>query len=122
MSEQPKDLPRRDSEPPAHPDPNAVVFYRKDTPTIMSGLVIRYKLREPYTGEISASREGVLVSGSWPVMGTAMIVGFMDMLMRADIQFQSMATRGIPAFEHEIDQAIERVKGSEEQRSGLILP
>lgn len=38
-------------------------FYRSDNHTIMSGLVVRYKvLSDRLDGEISASREGVLVS------------------------------------------------------------
>lgn len=40
-------------------------FYRHDTPTIMDGIVVRYKL-EHYDGEISASRNGVAISGTWP--------------------------------------------------------
>lgn len=42
-------------------------FYRTDNHTIMSGLVVRYKLySENYEWQISASREGVLIHGSMP--------------------------------------------------------
>jgi hypothetical protein len=42
-------------------------FYRSDTHTIMSGLVVRYKLlSEHYDWQISASREGVLIQGGMP--------------------------------------------------------
>lgn len=38
-------------------------FYRSDNHTIMSGLVVRYKvLSDRIDGEVSASREGVLIS------------------------------------------------------------
>lgn len=42
------------------------------TPTIMSGLVIRFQRKdEQYfrSPEISASRDGVCFAGTWPVMG-----------------------------------------------------
>lgn len=44
------------------------MFARKETPTIMDGLVIRWQLGGggPFTGEISASRNGVLICGTWP--------------------------------------------------------
>jgi len=43
-------------------------FNRKRYPTIMSGIVIRYKIESNYLdGEINASRDGVSIQGSWPV-------------------------------------------------------
>lgn len=45
------------------------MFTRKETPTIMSGRVIRWQLNaDPFDGEISASRDGVLICGHWPVL------------------------------------------------------
>ena len=48
------------------------MFTRTRTPTIMDGVVIRWTLvgydRWAQPGEISASRNGVLISGSWPVL------------------------------------------------------
>jgi hypothetical protein len=42
---------------------------RKDMPTIMSGIVVRYQLDDGYySGEVSVSREGVAISGVWPTM------------------------------------------------------
>lgn len=41
------------------------------TPTIMDGLVVRFRLRNPpwqNEPEVSASRNGVMLSGAWPVM------------------------------------------------------
>lgn len=39
------------------------------TPTIMSGLVYRWKLDDDrWDAEISASRDGVLISGHWPLI------------------------------------------------------
>lgn len=58
-------------------------FERRDTHTIMDGMVHRYgggiargsvrelfsgTMRTDWSGEISASRNGVLVSGAWPVL------------------------------------------------------
>ena len=40
------------------------------TPTIMDGLVVRWDLDGWGDGQISASRNGVLISGGWPVMVT----------------------------------------------------
>lgn len=47
-----------------------LTFERTDCPTVMSGLVVRYKLRTEgnLDGEITASREGVTVQGTWPEM------------------------------------------------------
>lgn len=44
-------------------------FYRYDTHTIMSGLVIRYQAKD-YDLQISASRDGVLIQGNCPYMTT----------------------------------------------------
>lgn len=44
-----------------------MLFTRKRTPTIMDGLVIRWQLAEPYTGQINASRNGVWIGGTFPV-------------------------------------------------------
>lgn len=45
----------------------------KRTPTIMDGLVIRYKYENG--GEVSASRNGVVVQGSFPRITTAVQLG-----------------------------------------------
>jgi hypothetical protein len=48
------------------------MFIRKDYPTIMSGLVIRYIPEDEesnmYDYQINASRDGVSISGRWPIM------------------------------------------------------
>ena len=44
------------------------MFEREDTPTIMDGWVVRYSLRGGWNGEINASRNGLSISGRWPVM------------------------------------------------------
>jgi hypothetical protein len=47
----------------------AIAFERKDYPTIMSGLVVRYHLKsDSHDGEITASRDGVSIHGCWPIM------------------------------------------------------
>lgn len=51
----------------------ADLFVCKRTPTIMDGLVFRWQLKSEFwqthssPGEVSVSRNGVLVSGVWPV-------------------------------------------------------
>lgn len=64
-------------------------FYRKDTPTIMSGLVVRYRVfSDHYNGEISASRDGVLIQGAFPsVMAKESIDEICAVLQRAHEQF-----------------------------------
>lgn len=61
-------------------------FIRKDTPTIMSGFVVRYILdSNPYDGEINASRDGVGVAGRWPIMSTESCVLFEETMARARV-------------------------------------
>lgn len=47
-----------------------MIFEREETPTIMEGRVVRWKGKVPWANypEISASRNGVLISGAWPVV------------------------------------------------------
>lgn len=48
----------------------SIHFERKDCPTIMAGLVVRYQLQDGDSdAEINASREGVSLQGEvWPIM------------------------------------------------------
>jgi len=45
-------------------------FEREETPTVMDGTVIRWQARDMWANypEINASRNGVSISGCWPVM------------------------------------------------------
>ena len=45
------------------------MFDRQDCPTIMDGMVVRYKVQGGYSGQINASRNGVSLTG-FPVMKT----------------------------------------------------
>lgn len=47
-----------------------MTFSREETPTIQSGLVVRWQGEVLFRNypEISASREGVLISGAWPII------------------------------------------------------
>ena len=62
-------------------------FYRADYPTIQSGKVVRYrKLHYPYPGlhpEISASRDGVNIDGSWERLHPADVSRIAAVLERA---------------------------------------
>ena len=45
-----------------------MIFEREETPTIMDGKVVRWKAKTGWVNqpEISASRNGVAISGAWP--------------------------------------------------------
>lgn len=65
-------------------------FYRHDTPTIMDGLVVRYRqeFKNHYDGEVSASRNGVLIRGNFPYITTIdSVLDFQKLLTRAREQF-----------------------------------
>lgn len=97
------------------------MFIRKDYPTIMSGLVIRYMPEEEddntmYDYQINASRDGVSISGRWPIMTFDGAVVVEEYLTRArwhhrHIREQydrvGMSSRKIvPLTENEIDALI----------------
>lgn len=70
----------------------AELFTRNDTPTVMDGLVVRYQLTtERYDGEINASRNGVSISGRWPVFSVDESVIVEEYIARARIQAQHLA-------------------------------
>jgi hypothetical protein len=92
------------------------MFTRKDTPTIMDGLVVRWQLTsELYDGEINASRNGVSLFGRWPIMDTESVVLFEETLARARVQAQHLsAERGMlfgPRIEALTDAEIDRILG-----------
>lgn len=60
-------------------------FLCKVTPTIMDGLVVRWQLEGRGDGEVSASRNGVLICGGWPVLSTDGIEGLKQVLDKAHI-------------------------------------
>lgn len=92
-----------------------MMFERKDTPTVMSGLVVRYKITsEPYTAEVNASREGVSLYGTWPIMDTESTKLVEEVLARARIHAQHLKRFGFDFFgkpyalsEPEVDRRLE---------------
>lgn len=91
------------------------MFTRRDTPTIMSGLVVRYKLTSDlYDGEINASRDGVGIAGHWPIMDTESCVLFEKTVARARVHTQHLAAergrlfgpRVEPLTEEEVDRIL----------------
>lgn len=64
-------------------------FVRRDTPTVMDGLVVRYQINPAlwriYSGQINASREGVGLSGTWPIMDAELCVVVEEQLARARV-------------------------------------
>lgn len=65
------------------------IFLRRETPTVMDGLVVRYQLNPElwrnYTGQINASRNGVGLAGIWPIMDADLVVVVEEHLIRARI-------------------------------------
>jgi hypothetical protein len=63
-----------------------LTFTREDTPTIQDGMVVRYHLQDRrFDGEISASRNGIVVCGHFPRLDRAGCLAFADQLERAGI-------------------------------------
>lgn len=74
-------------------------WVRKDYPTIMSGLVVRYFWRDRGAGignepEVNASRDGVSLQGMWPEMGKDDLLWLRFILDRAAAQHECIATTG----------------------------
>src|SRR5262245_44110060 len=65
-----------------------MLFYRIDHPTIQSGKVVRYRQVKGFRdeAEISASRDGVIIQGSWPHLRNGSIQDVIDVLNRANEQ------------------------------------
>lgn len=69
-----------------------LTFVREDTPTIMDGMVVHYRLdAHGYDGEISASRNGVCVAGLFPVLSKANCKAFAEQLERALVHHRHLA-------------------------------
>lgn len=92
-------------------------FYRYDSNTIMSGLVVRYKVLRPTWDnfEISASRDGVLIQGySGYMTSTAEMDAVSEVLRRAQLHaaFLSRAARHEPplSFDREPTCVVEHRK------------
>lgn len=67
-------------------------FYRVQHNTIMSGLVVRYITLGRYTGQISASRDGICLQGNWPIFGSESdIRDVANVLERARAQYVSIS-------------------------------
>lgn len=74
-----------------------IQFRREDTPTIMDGLVVRYKVSTayPHQAEVSASKHGVLISGAWPLLESVEDVeAVVRQLWRAYEQYQHLRATG----------------------------
>lgn len=71
-------------------------WVRKDTPTIMSGLVVRYRWFEASANEpeVNASRDGVSIGGAWPVMTDDEICAVVEILNLARAQHHAIAKSG----------------------------
>ena len=67
-------------------------FEREETPTVMDGIVIRWRAIVGWHDipEISASRNGVLISGSWPVLEGKGIEAVKAQLDEAHAKYQEL--------------------------------
>ena len=74
------------------------MFKREDCPTIMDGWVVRYRLTSGmYSGEINASRNGVSIAGTWPIMNVPRnLTEIVTTLHKAALQARHLAGRGDP--------------------------
>lgn len=74
-------------------------WWRHDTPTIQSGLVVRYTYGDPSEergGEIAASRDGVIIQGHWhTIKDPLFIVQMSAILGLAMVQFKQMARQDV---------------------------
>lgn len=86
------------------------MFTRKDTPTIMDGLVVRWQIGgDVYTGEINASRNGVSIRGTWPVMSAETAAVVEEQLAYARIAHAEIRRTGqCPPDSTLIEMAIQR--------------
>lgn len=80
-------------------------WYRIYTPTIMDGPVVRYRLdSDVYDAEVSASRNGVTISGRWPVMPygsrTAAVISILGLAERQADALRRGQTYDDPELEH----------------------
>jgi hypothetical protein len=77
---------------------------REDTPTIMDGLVVRYRLWGSGAGgfEISASRNGVVVGGYSPTCGLEQVDAIRLVLWWCARQFDVLQQRGAEPIEQTI--------------------
>lgn len=77
---------------PDHPV-DRLRFAREETPTIMSGRVVRWLMvPAPWHNcpEVSASRDGVLISGAWPIMTDDALNDLREVLSLAQKEYLSM--------------------------------
>lgn len=79
-------------------------FVCKRTPTIMDGPVFRWQLasmhRHPAPGEISVSRNGVLIDGTWPIiLDEAFLGAFICVLGDAWSVYRKRRSIAIEGFE-----------------------
>ena len=67
----------------------------------MSGLVVRYKLLSTHEGQISASRDGVCIQGSWPIVSDEQdIKDIQAVLDRAKAQHNILtSSRSVSSFD-----------------------
>lgn len=83
-------------------------FTRQDTPTVMDGLVVRYKNGE-FQGdlEISASRNGVMISGySRAIKSKKDLMEFSMCMTKAYRQYERISSRNIAFTEDELDSMV----------------
>jgi len=82
-----------------------VKFYVHRTPTIMSGLVIRWNPAGNLNAEISASRDAICVSGYWELNSPTQIALFRTALAQAEEARHLLARNGTkpPRYENELD-------------------
>ena len=83
-------------------------FTRKDTATVMDGMVVRYKC--DYF-EINASRKGVSTDGCMPLIRDLYDLDTVrEYLHRAFLQYGALSSRNDPLPESEFDGTVQKMK------------
>lgn len=81
-------------------------FYVHRTPTVMSGLVVRWNPAANLNAEVSASRDAVCITGFWELSSPTDIAMFRTVLAQAE-EARHLIARGRhhepPRYENEVE-------------------
>lgn len=85
------------------------MFERRDTPTIMDGVVVRYQEGQDHrAGEISASRNKVLITGDINIRSRAKLGEVLQTICQAFLQYEHLEPNRVRVFSREepLDEAV----------------
>ena len=92
-------------------------FERKDTATVMDGMVVRYQREHPGgESEISASRNKVLVAGDLSIHSRSLLAETIETLCKAFVHYEHLQPNQAALFNR-----VEPLNEAEAARRGLEL-